>query len=180
MPSRETLRALPVFDRELPVLDPSSTPADPLDLFRSWFADALAAGVPEPHAVTLSTVDADGLPDARVLILKDVSADGWSVATSTTASAGAQLLASPVAALSRYWTELGRQVRVRGPVHEAPPQVSEADFAARSASARATVPAGTWRVFVVRPVAVEFWQATASRDHVRVRYARSGGVWVRS
>ncbi|PRY14151.1 pyridoxine/pyridoxamine 5'-phosphate oxidase [Kineococcus rhizosphaerae] len=180
MPSRETLRALPVFDRELPAFDPSTAPADPLDLFGSWFADALAAGVPEPHAVTLSTVDADGLPDARVLILKDVSADGWSVATTTAGPAGAQLLASPVAALSVYWTALGRQVRVRGHVHEAPPHVSEADFAARSASARARVPAGTWRVFVVRPVSVEFWQAVASREHVRVRYVRAGGGWTRS
>jgi pyridoxamine 5'-phosphate oxidase len=48
-------------------------PADPLELFVSWLHDAIDAGVSEPHAMTLSTVDDEGAPDARVLILKDLN-----------------------------------------------------------------------------------------------------------
>ena len=63
--------------------------------------------------MTLSTVDAAGVPDTRVLILKDVDAGGWHFAISTVSRKGADLAAHPVAALTFYWPEVVRQVRVR-------------------------------------------------------------------
>ena len=72
MTDRDLLRGLPVFDRPLPAFDPESAPGDPSALFLAWLHAAIDAGVSEPHAMTLSTVDAEGRPDARVLILKDV------------------------------------------------------------------------------------------------------------
>ena len=136
MTVRDLLRGLPVFDRPLPAFDPESMPGEPSALFLGWLREAIDAGVSEPHAMTLSTVDADGRPDARVLILKDVDADGWQFATATISAKGTQLSARPHAALTFHWRELGRQVRVRGAVTMADPDVSEADFLAKPDGSR--------------------------------------------
>ncbi|MEV6006866.1 pyridoxal 5'-phosphate synthase [Streptomyces sp. NPDC051976] len=134
---RETLRALEVFDGALPTFDTSELPADPHELFIAWLLAAVRQGVREPHAMTLSTVDADGDPAARVLILKNVSPDGWEFAADSTSPKGRDLAAHPSATLTFYWPALARQIRVRGGVTTAPPAASAADFLARSPSARA-------------------------------------------
>ena len=136
MTVRDLLRGLPVFDRPLPAFDTESAPEEPSALFLSWLHEAIEAGVSEPHAMTLATVDAEGRPDARVLILKDVDADGWQFATATTSAKGTQLAARPHAALSFHWREQGRQVRVRGAVATADPSVSAADFLAKPDGSR--------------------------------------------
>ena len=136
MTVRDLLRGLPVFDRPLPAFDTESAPEEPSALFLSWLDEAIEAGVSEPHAMTLATVDAEGRPDARVLILKDVDADGWQFATATTSAKGSQLAARPHAALSFLWREQGRQVRVRGAVATADPSVSAADFLAKPDGSR--------------------------------------------
>jgi pyridoxamine 5'-phosphate oxidase len=133
---RDLLRALPVFDRPLPAFDTESVPGEPSALFLSWLHEAIDAGVSEPHAMTLSTVDAAGRPDARVLILKDVDTESWEFATATTSAKGTQLAAVPHAALSFHWREQGRQVRVRGAVTAADPSVSAADFLAKPDGSR--------------------------------------------
>lgn len=199
---RDLLRGLPVFDTDLPVFDPLAVLAHPVDLFRAWLEEAIAAGAPEPHAVTVSTVDADGVPDARVLILKDVDHDAFSIASTTSGALGVQLDRHPVASLSSYWPSRGRQIRVRGVVEPADPSVTAADFLARSPDARAKVLAGStapaaldearrllerdpdlvapsWQVYRLVPRSVEFFQATVSRHHVRLRYRREGASWAR-
>ena len=87
--------------------------------------------------MTVSTVGSDGIPDGRVLILKDVDANGWHFAISSVSQKGADLAANPVAALTFYWPDLVRQIRVSGPVVADPPTVSAADFLARSTGSRA-------------------------------------------
>lgn len=131
------LRALPVFDTQLPEVDFAQSPADPGELFRRWLREAVDAGEPEPHAMTLSTVDAAGMPDARVLILKNLDAHGWWFASSRTSSKGQQLDSCVGAALTFHWKILGRQVRVRGVVTAASATASAADFRARALGARA-------------------------------------------
>jgi pyridoxamine 5'-phosphate oxidase len=133
---RDLLRGLPVFDRPLPAFDTEAAPEEPSALFLSWLHEAIEAGVSEPHAMTLGTVDAEGRPDARVLILKDVDADGWQFATATTSAKGSQLAARPHAALGFHWREQGRQVRVRGAVATADPSISAADFLAKPDGSR--------------------------------------------
>ncbi|WP_375399356.1 pyridoxal 5'-phosphate synthase [uncultured Amnibacterium sp.] len=126
-----------------PPFDADTPPADPVRLFADWFAAAVDAGVPEPHAVTLSTVDAAGVPDARVLVLKDVTDDGsWTFASSASSAKGRQLADRPVAALTFSWQAQARAIRLRGSVTTEPEPVRRADFAARSASARAVALAG--------------------------------------
>nr|WP_019993283.1 MULTISPECIES: pyridoxal 5'-phosphate synthase [unclassified Streptomyces] len=131
------MRGLEVFAGPLAAFDPGAAPDDPVDLFLSWLTEAVEARLPDPHAMTVSTVDEHGDPWARVLILKNVDADGWQFAAHADSPKGRQLAARPSAALTFYWPALGRQVRVRGPVIAEPAERGAADFLARSASARA-------------------------------------------
>ncbi|MFF2330672.1 MULTISPECIES: pyridoxal 5'-phosphate synthase [unclassified Streptomyces] len=119
--------------------DPVDAPAEPVDLFLGWLRAAVAAGVPDPHAMTLSTVGEDGGPDSRVLILKNVDGEGWQFAVHAGSPKGRQLASRPRAALTFYWPLPGRQVRVRGTVEPASPEQSAADLLARAPSARAEV-----------------------------------------
>ncbi|MGC1214139.1 MAG: pyridoxal 5'-phosphate synthase [Micromonospora sp.] len=142
MTTREMLRALPVLAHDMPSFDPAGAPAEPAALFADWLAEAVAADVDEPHAMTVSTVDADGAPDARVLILKDLDAEGWHFATTSTSAKGRQMAANPRVALSFHWREQGRQVRVRGTARPADPAVSRQDFLARPEGSRIATLAG--------------------------------------
>ncbi|EMD28083.1 pyridoxine/pyridoxamine 5'-phosphate oxidase [Amycolatopsis azurea] len=130
-----TLRGWPSFPEELPDFDTEASTSGPRELFLAWLDEA-GEHVLAPHAVTLSTVDADGMPDARVVILKDVHGDTWAVATSFESPKGVQLAKNPFAALTFFWPGRGRQVRLRGPVELAAPEVSAADFTARPPASR--------------------------------------------
>ncbi|WP_037367473.1 pyridoxine/pyridoxamine 5'-phosphate oxidase [Amycolatopsis orientalis] len=131
-----SLRGWQSFPEQLPEFDPDHVPETPEELFLDWLTEA-GEHVLAPHAVTLSTVDADGAPDARVVILKNVDEDGWAVATSLESPKGQQLAANPRAALTFFWPGRGRQVRVRGLVVPAAPEVSAADFLDRPPASRA-------------------------------------------
>jgi pyridoxamine 5'-phosphate oxidase len=85
---RQYLRGLPVFAGELPGFDPCAAPDEPVALFTDWLTAAVDAGVREPHAMTLSTVGADGVPSARVLIVKNVDEHGWQFAVHATSPKG--------------------------------------------------------------------------------------------
>ncbi|WP_405940057.1 hypothetical protein OG338_28310 [Streptomyces sp. NBC_00726] len=50
---REWLRSIEVFAGPLPDFDPAVAPAEPVGLFIAWLRAALAAGVPDAHAMTL-------------------------------------------------------------------------------------------------------------------------------
>ncbi|MFE3178187.1 pyridoxal 5'-phosphate synthase [Amycolatopsis sp. NPDC059090] len=131
-----SLRGWQSFPEQLPDFDPDRTPETPEELFLAWLTEA-GDHVLAPHAVTLSTVDADGAPDARVVILKNVDEDGWAIATSSESPKGQQLTANPRAALTFFWPGRGRQVRVRGLVVPAAAEVSTDDFLARPPASRA-------------------------------------------
>jgi len=92
---RDELRGLPALVGRPPVFDTGAIPADPLALFVDWLREAVDAGVPEAHAMTLSTVEGDGLPDARVLLLKDLTAEGWWFASEEGSAKGRQLAENP-------------------------------------------------------------------------------------
>lgn len=177
--ARDRLGSIRSLTGTPPALDTAALPADPVELFLTWLDEAVTSGVPEPRAMTLSTVDGDGLPDSRVLILKDVSEEGWAFASTASSRKGTQLADSPVAALGFWWQPMMRAVRVRGEVVEAPREEAEDDLAARSPDARAAVAAGDWRLWHLRPTRVEHWQGSPDRRHTRVVDVRDGGRWVR-
>ncbi|AVV42082.1 pyridoxal 5'-phosphate synthase [Streptomyces sp. ID05-04B] len=175
----ELLRTLRVWDPEVTELAPfdaSSAPHDPIPLFTRWFAQAVAAGEREPHTMTLSTSDEEGLPDARIVMLHGADADGWSFATHATSAKGRQLAARPYAALTFYWPVLGRQVRVRGPVTSAPSEEAQADLHARSTGALAA--ALTGRQSDVLTSAEELAAASeAAWEHARTHPTAKSPTW---
>lgn len=140
--ARDLLRSAAVFPETMPSFDPDAAPESPIRLFLDWLQEAVESNVHAPHAVNLATVGEDGSPDARIVILKDVDGSGWAVASSADSPKGRQLAANPRAALTFFWPESGRQIRVRGTVVVADPAVNDADFQRRHPSARALVLAG--------------------------------------
>lgn len=134
---RAYLRSLPVLTGNAPGFDTDDVPAEPVSLFIRWLQDAVEAALPEPHAMTLSTIDARGLPQARVLIVKAVDERGWHFAVNSVSQKGRDLSANPVAALTFYWSGLVRQVRIGGVVINDGAQASAQDFLARPLGSRA-------------------------------------------
>ncbi|MFN4002325.1 pyridoxamine 5'-phosphate oxidase family protein [Microcella sp.] len=165
---RDRLRALPAFAAELPSFDPAAAPDRADELFLQWLDDALARGVAQPHACTLSTAGPTGHVTARTLILKDLVDGQWVFAGARSTRKGIDLAANPSAALTFYWPEVGRQVRVTGEVEELPSEVAAADWAARPAVTESHNP--DWAAWALTPTEVEFWQARHDRQHVRHWY----------
>ncbi|KRQ22183.1 pyridoxamine 5'-phosphate oxidase [Mycobacteroides sp. H001] len=134
---RSFLRALPVLSGSAPPFNIDGAPDEPLPLFAEWIEQAAQAGVPEPHAMTISTVDAQGAPRARVLIVKAIDENGWHFAASSASQKGRDLSSHPVAALTFHWPAVVRQVRVVGTVVDDGAQASAADFLSRPMGSRA-------------------------------------------
>jgi len=118
-------------DYETTGLDVSDVHADPIVQFDQWLGAAWAAELAEPHAMVVSSVDADGSPDARVVLLRSVDADGFVFYTNYNSIKGRQLEAVPAAAATFAWLPLHRQVRVRGAVQRVSAQESDDYFGSR-------------------------------------------------
>jgi pyridoxamine 5'-phosphate oxidase len=112
-------------------IDVGEMAADPMEQWRRWHGDAFGAGVVEPNAMTLSTVDADGRPDARMVLVRGADARGFAFYTNYDSVKSRQLQAQPVAAATFGWLDLHRQVRVRGTIERVDPAESDAYFASR-------------------------------------------------
>jgi len=106
--------------------------ADPLVLFETWMAEATAAEVNDANAMSLATVDPDGLPDVRIVLLKDFGAHGFTFFTNYESAKGRQLDGHGKAALNFHWKSLHRQVRIRGDVARVDPAESDAYFSTRA------------------------------------------------
>lgn len=109
---------------------------DPIALFERWLAEAVKAEPNDANAMTLATVDADGMPDARMVLLKGVDASGFAFFTNFESAKGRELLAHPKAALVFHWKSLRRQVRVRGEVSPVSDAEADAYWATRARSAQ--------------------------------------------
>lgn len=112
-------------------LELADVAADPYTQFTRWFADAQAAQVLEPNAMTLATADADGIPSARIVLLKGFDSNGFSFYTNYESLKGRELAANPNAALCFFWPTLERQVRIVGRVERVSRAESEAYFHSR-------------------------------------------------
>jgi pyridoxamine 5'-phosphate oxidase len=109
--------------------------ADPIELFAAWF-ELADAELPLAEAVCLATVDADGRPDARMVLLKGFDERGFRFFTNERSAKGEQIAARPTVAMTFYWRELDRQVRIRGPVEAIPAAESDDYFATRAPASR--------------------------------------------
>lgn len=105
---------------------------DPILQLQQWLADATASdAVVEPTAMTLATVDEQGLPDARIVLLKDVTDAGLTFYTNLGSAKATQLRANPHVAVCLHWAPLERQIRVRGSVTQVCDDEADAYFATR-------------------------------------------------
>jgi len=113
---------------------------EPLQLFAAWLAEATAAEPRDPTAMTLATIDADGLPNARMVLLKGVDERGFVFYTNIDSQKGHELDLVPRAALVFHWKSLNRQIRVRGDVERVTDAEADAYFATRPKQAQV----GAW------------------------------------
>ena len=109
---------------------------DPIRQFETWLAEARAAGLPFPEAMTLATADAAGRPSARMVLLKEVDERGFSFFTNRESRKAAELTVNPHAALVFHWQPLHRQVRVEGAVEQVRDDVSFEYFRTRPLGSR--------------------------------------------
>ena len=117
-------------------LDENASAGDPIDQFRRWFDQALNAQLPEPNAMTLATVGADGRPSTRVVLIKGFDADGIVWYTNYASRKGRELAQQPFAALQFHWVELERVVRIEGRVEKTSDAESDAYYATRPLDSR--------------------------------------------
>ncbi|RAR60509.1 pyridoxamine 5'-phosphate oxidase [Paraburkholderia unamae] len=117
-------------------LDAADVNPDPIRQFQTWFAQALDAKLPEPNAMTVATVDAQGRPAARILLIKGVDERGFVFFTNYESRKGRELTANPHAALLFHWIELERQVRIEGKVELTSAEESDAYFNSRPLGSR--------------------------------------------
>ncbi len=112
------------------------TDRDPIALFVRWLEEAGKGEPNDANAMTLATVDAEGMPDARMVLLKGVDAAGFTFFTNLESAKGQELIARPKAALVFHWKSLRRQVRVRGEVGPVTEAEADAYFASRARSSQ--------------------------------------------
>ena len=151
--------------RVAPPLRESDLDPDPLVEFAAWLAEADAAGLPAPEAMTLATATPDGTPSARMILLKSFDERGFTFHTNYESRKARELAANARAALVFYWEPLGRQIRVEGTAERVAEQESAAYFRTRPRAARLSAWASRQSEAIESRVALE-----AQVDEVRRRF----------
>jgi pyridoxamine 5'-phosphate oxidase len=117
-------------------LDEQHVAEQPLAQFRQWLEQALAAEIPEPNAMTVATVGADGRPSTRIVLIKDFDERGIVWYTNYESRKGRELAHCPYAALQFHWVELERVVRIEGRVEKVEAELSDAYYRSRPLDSR--------------------------------------------
>ena len=117
-------------------LDISNVLTNPIDQFNKWFADAMEAEVLEPNAMSLATVGAENRPSCRIVLLKGIENDRFLFFTNYHSHKGKELENNPVCALTFFWPQVERQVRIEGTVTRLEEKKSEEYFQSRPLGAQ--------------------------------------------
>lgn len=186
----------------------SAPPADPMTLLSSWLATAQERGAAAPTCLTLSTIGENG-PSARIISIKDIEEDALIFASSAVSRKGRELLADPRCAMTFFWGELKRQVRISGTATPCHPEISNRIFSSRRPRAQAIAVASTqsapldnpdeliatiaeveesgvhqrpknWHAWRFIPTSFEFWFTGAGVLNRRLYYERDGSGWTTS
>ncbi len=123
-------------DYTLAGITESGMATDPIEQFGRWFAEAQAAKLIEPNAMTLATADTDGVPSARTVLLKGVDERGFTFFTNYESKKGRDLADNPRATVVFPWLALERQVIVHGTVDQIAREETEAYFQSRPRSSQ--------------------------------------------
>lgn len=109
---------------------------DPIAQFKDWFKQAIDAEVNEPNAMSLGTVNASGQPAVRIVLVKAVDERGFVFYTNYQSHKAKEIEANPHVALSFFWPELERQVRIKGLAEKVPATESDTYFHSRPRGSR--------------------------------------------
>ena len=124
----------------------------PFSLSQQWLEEAEASEINDPTAMSLATVNADGLPSLRMVLLKGCDERGFVFYTNFESRKGANLLENPHAAILFHWKSLRRQLRVEGRVEVVTDEEADAYFASRPRASRI----GAWASKQSRPMEGRF------------------------
>ena len=174
--------------------------------FAFWFEAAGKAGIDEPNAMVLSTVDGDGKPSSRVVLLKEFDATGFVFFTNYGSKKGQNLAINNNACLNFWWGKLERQIRISGTVEKISEKESDDYFYSRPVGSQAGAvispqssviesrawleqrlievqlkgeikrPAH-WGGYKLTAIEIEFWQGRTNRLHDRLLYTKVGADW---
>jgi len=134
---------------------------DPIEAFRAWLAEAVAAELPEPTAMVVATATPEGVPSARNVLLKALDRRGFVFYTNRTSRKGTELAANPRAALVFLWKGLERQVLVTGRVESVDGDEADAYFATRPRGSQLSAWASRQSSVVAGRETIETWWAEA-------------------
>ncbi len=118
-------------DYKMQSLTETDVAATPKEQFDKWWDDAVKSDITEVNAMTLATINADGVPDARIVLLKGYDENGFVFFTNYNSAKGNELAANDKACLVFFWKELERQVRITGITTKVSTEESAAYFNSR-------------------------------------------------
>jgi pyridoxamine 5'-phosphate oxidase len=147
-------------------LDAASVDPDPFALFREWFEQFASLGLPNPDAVVVATVDAEGWPAARAVLLKGFDTRGFTFFTNYDSAKGLALDATGRVGLCFDWHVAQRQVRVVGPVERVSAAESDEYWATRPRGSQVGAWASAQSTIIASRSVLE-----ERRDAVEARYA---------
>lgn len=126
--------------------------SEPVKLFGTWLEEARSSEPNDANAMSVATVDADGMPNVRMVLLKGFDEAGFVFYTNFESQKGAEILQSMKAAANFHWKSLRRQVRLRGEVEQVSDAEADEYFSSRPRDSRI----GAWASQQSRPLESRF------------------------
>lgn len=185
---------------------PEKAGNDPFALFDHWFTEAAGIDPNNAAVVALATATPDARPSLRMVLLKGYRPDGFLFYSNYESRKASELAQNPFAAMTFWWPEPERQVRIEGKIEKVSPKESDAYFASRPRESQLSAWASPQSSVIEQPVTLdelrerfgdgpvprpanwggyrlvpenfEFWQGRVSRLHDRILFTKNaGGNW---